>query len=139
RAAVLARREGALLDRALRRLALRALQEELDLLAAAELAVRVGVAGHLNPPFPSNPSAPRRTAAVVRDRRDVGDLVDLEPGRGERADRRLAPGARALHEHVHPLHAVLHRAPGRRFGRELRGERRRFARTLETDVSARGP
>src|SRR5487761_2264535 len=45
--AVLTRRVGTDLDRALRRVALRALEEELDLLTAAQLAVRPGVTSHL--------------------------------------------------------------------------------------------
>src|ERR1700761_2815477 len=45
--AVLTRRVGTDLDRALRRVALRALEEKLDLLTAAQLAVRPGVTSHL--------------------------------------------------------------------------------------------
>src|SRR5947199_103118 len=47
-AAVLTRRIGPDLDRALRRLALAALEEQLHLLAAATLAVRAGVTRHLD-------------------------------------------------------------------------------------------
>src|SRR6266571_4681376 len=47
-AAVLTRRVGPDLDRALRRVALRALQEELGLLPAAELAVRACVSSHVS-------------------------------------------------------------------------------------------
>src|SRR5580704_18162146 len=46
--AVLTRRVGPDLDRALRRIALRALQEELGLLPAAKLAVRASVSSHLS-------------------------------------------------------------------------------------------
>src|SRR3712207_2671797 len=48
-----------------------------------------------------------RTHAVVRHRRHVLDPGDLEPRRGERADRGLAARARTLDEHVDLLQPVL--------------------------------
>src|SRR5207237_8048580 len=67
----------------------------------------------------------------VRLRRDVLDAEDLEAGGLERADRRLASGARALHEDLDLLQAVIHALPSARVGGDLRGERRRLARALE--------
>src|SRR2546428_12689838 len=46
-------------------------------------------------------------APVVRDRRDVVDAQDLQAGGGQRPDGRLSAAARAPHDHVDPLHAVL--------------------------------
>src|SRR5205823_613966 len=46
-----------------------------------------------------DPTALPRPAPVVRHRRDVVDADDLEPGGGQRTDRCLPAGARALHEH----------------------------------------
>src|SRR6185369_2081774 len=80
-------------------------------------------------------SAPlRRAAAVVRDRRHVGDAADLEADRIQRAHRRLAARAGALDAHFDVLHAAfLRRASGALRG-DLRRERRGFARALEAGV-----
>src|SRR6266545_4697957 len=80
-----------------------------------------------------------RPAAVVWDRGDVADDADLEPGRLERAQRRLAARARPLHVDLHVAHPVLLRLARRLLGRELRGERRRLARALEAARPRRGP
>src|SRR5919199_314956 len=72
-----------------------------------------------------------RPHAVVRLRRDVLDGQDLEACGLERADRRLAPGARALDEDLDLLEAVLHPLAGAGVGGHLGGERRRLARALE--------
>src|SRR3954449_5669742 len=74
-------------------------------------------------------------AAVVRLRGDVADGRDLQAGGLERADRRLAPGARALHEDLDLLQALLDALAGRRVSRHLGGERRRLARALETGAA----
>src|SRR5207253_2868978 len=66
--------------------------------------------------------------AVVRLRRHVLYAQDLEPGRLERADRRLPAGARALDEDLDLLEAVLHALAGAGVGGHLGGERRRLAR-----------
>src|SRR6185503_7424760 len=132
-AAVLARRVAATLDRALLGQAALALEEQLDALAAALFALRRPVARHLDAP-------PLLGAdAVVRLRRDVFDDQDLEPGGLERADRRLAAGAGALHEHLHLLEAVLHPLAGGCVGGHLRGERGRLARALEPGRPGRLP
>src|SRR4051812_9569301 len=78
-------------------------------------------------------------AAVVRHRRDVGDLADLQAGGLQRPDRRLAARARALDEDVDLLHAVLLRLARAVLRGHLRGERRGLARALEADVAGGGP
>src|SRR6266536_1658229 len=75
------------------------------------------------PPLP-------RPDAVVRLRRHVLHAENLEARGLARADRRLAPGAGPLHEHLNLLQAVLHPLARARVGRHLRGERRRLARAL---------
>src|SRR5215813_13855460 len=70
-------------------------------------------------------------AAVVGLRGDVLDARDLEAGGLKRADRGLAARARALHEDLDLLQAVLHALAGTGVGGHLRGERRRLARALE--------
>src|SRR2546425_187366 len=76
-------------------------------------------------------AALRRPAAVVRDGSDVADQRDLEAGRGQRAQRRLAARAGSLHHHRDVLEAMLHRLGGGVARGHLRGERRRLARALE--------
>src|SRR3954470_14384513 len=79
-------------------------------------------------------------AAVVCLWGDVAHAGDLEPGGLQRADRGLAARARALHEDLHLLHALLDALAGggvRRplrgggVGGHLRGEGSRLARALE--------
>src|SRR5581483_5904944 len=77
--------------------------------------------------------------AVVRLRGDVLDAEDLEARGLERADGRLAAGARSLHEDLDLLQAVLHALPCACIGRDLRGERRRLARALEARGAGRLP
>ena len=88
---VLARRVRLALHRALHRFALRALEEQLHPLAAAEPADPFGVPSHRSDPPPL-----RLAATVVRDRRDVLDADDLDARVLDRADRRLATRAGAL-------------------------------------------
>src|SRR6266496_3360952 len=142
--AVLAGRVGAALDRALGALALGALEEELGLLPPAELAVRTCVACQLDSSLSSrgpasHPTALGGTAAVVGDRGDVLDPLDLEAGGLERPDRRFAAGAGPLHEDVHLADAVLLGPARRLLGSELGRERGRLARALEADVARRRP
>src|SRR6267378_4969500 len=115
-----ARRHGATVEGALRK-ALLPLEEEFDTLAAAVPADRAFVAGHLDTsPF-------RRAAAVVRDRRDVGDRRDLETRGLQGADGGFAAGARSLDEDLDLLETVLHRAARRRLGGDLGGKGRALA------------
>src|SRR5690606_1286183 len=79
----------------------------------------------------SDPAFLRRTAAVVRDRRDVLDLKDLDAERVQRAHRRLAAGAGALDLDLEVLDAAFLRRTARRLGSHLRRERGRLARALE--------
>ena len=81
----------------------------------------------------------RRTAAVVRHGRDVGDGSDLEAHGAQRADRGLTARARALDEHVDALHAVLHGATASGLGCHLGGEGGRLAGALEADGAGGGP
>src|SRR4051794_14035379 len=83
----------------------------------------------------SDAPALRRAAAVVRHRGDVGDLADLQAGRLQRPDRRLATRARALDEDVDLLHAVLLGLARAVLSGHLRRERRGLARALEADVA----
>src|SRR5215207_3505436 len=141
--AVLARRVGPDLDRALGALALAALEEQLHLLPPAAAAVGSGVTGHGSclsfVLSPSDPAPLGRPAAVVRLRGDVLDLTDLEAGRLQRADRRLPARARALDEDVDPAHAVLLRLATGVLRGQLGRERGRLAGALEADVTGRGP
>src|SRR3954470_5324401 len=74
-------------------------------------------------------------AAVVCLRSDVAHAGDLEPGGLQRSDRGLAARARALHEDLDLLHALLDAFARRGVGRHLRGERRRLARALEAGAA----
>src|SRR5256885_3890849 len=88
----------------------------------------------------SNAAALRRTAAVVRNRRDVADQHDVQSGGSQRAHGGLASGAGTLHPNFHALHPVLvaRHARGSQRGL-LRGVRRALARALEADRTRRGP
>src|SRR5574338_1018315 len=72
-----------------------------------------------------------RTAAVVRNGRDIADEVDLEAGGVEGAQRRLTSGTRTVDVDGDIADAVLHRLLRGIFRGELSGERRRLARALE--------
>src|SRR3954468_7402401 len=137
-AAVLTRRVRTDLDRALRGLALAALEEQLHLLAAATLAVRAGVPSHVSS-YLSNPSALRRAAAVVRNWGRVLNGADLEADSLQAPDGGLTAGAGTLHEHVDLAHAVLLRATRGRLGGHLRGERRRLPGALEAHLAGARP
>src|SRR5256714_11517818 len=80
-----------------------------------------------------------RPHAVVGLRCHVLHAEDLEPRRLERADRRLAAGARPLDEDLDLLEAVLHALAGAGVGGHLSGERRRLARALEARRAGRLP
>src|SRR6187431_930547 len=89
--------------------------------------------------FLSDATALLRTAAVVRDRRHVGNRIDADAERGQRPHRRLATRTRALDADVEVLDALVLRRTAGGLGRDLRRERRRFARALETLAAARRP
>src|SRR3954468_19157351 len=74
-------------------------------------------------------------AAVVRLRGDVLDARDLEARGLQRADRGLAARARALHEDLDLLEALLDPLAGRGVGRDLRGEGGRLAGALEAGAA----
>src|SRR6201991_2573364 len=80
-----------------------------------------------------------RAATVVWGGCDVLDGADLEADRTQGTDRGLAARARALHEDVDLLHAVVHRPTTRGLGGHLGGERGGLARALEADGAGRGP
>src|SRR5512138_2322802 len=96
---MLTRRVRTTLDRALLGEALRGLEEQLRPLATALPAAGPCIATH-----GSDSPALGGTAAVVRDRRDVLDGLDLQPRGGQRLDGRLAAAAGPLHAHVDALH-----------------------------------
>src|SRR3990170_8859285 len=79
----------------------------------------------------------RSAAAVMRHGGDVGDRTDLEADRIERAHRGFAARPRSLDADFDVLDAALLRRASGALGGDLRRERRRLARALETGV-ARG-
>src|SRR5688572_18102801 len=89
----------------------------------------------------SNLNAPllRRTAPVVRQRRDVLDAGDLQAGVLHLEDRLLAAGAGALDLDLDLDHAVLARLVGGLLSGASGGERRALARALEPDRPGRAP
>src|SRR5689334_22793599 len=87
----------------------------------------------------SDPAPLGGAAAVVGDRRDVGDRGDFEARGLERADRLLATGARSLDEDLDLTHSVLHRATGRAIGRERRCVRRALPGALEAGDAGGAP
>ena len=65
------------------------------------------------PPY-LHSSSLRRTASIVGDRSNVLDHRNLKAGLLERADCSLTACARAFHENLHRLHAVIHRDSSQR-------------------------
>src|ERR1700690_54807 len=70
-----------------------------------------------------------RTAAVMRNRRDVFNVGDLQTAAVQGPHRRFASRARAHHAHFDVLHTVFLRCRAGTFRRDLRRERRRLAPT----------
>src|SRR5205085_2051766 len=66
----------------------------------------------------------------MRNGRHVGDAADLQADGVQRAHRGFAARSRALDAHFDILHAALLRRAAAALRRNLRGERRRLARTL---------
>jgi hypothetical protein len=82
----------------------------------------------------SNAAALWRTAAVVRNRRDVTNDHDVQSGGGQSAYRGFAAGTRTLPANFAALHAVLIAGVAGSVQRGLlRGVRCALARTLEAD------
>src|SRR3954471_3890839 len=88
---------------------------------------------------PLDPTTLGGTASVVRLRRDVGDLADLQARGLQRTDGGLPAGTGALDEHVDLAHAVLHRPACSGLSGQLRGERGRLAGALEAHLTRGGP
>src|ERR1017187_1293435 len=88
---------------------------------------------------PLDPAPLGRAATVVRDRGHVGDGADIEPARLQAADGGLTAGPRTLDEDLDRLQTVLHRTTRGGLGGDLRGERRAFARPLESLRARRPP
>src|SRR3954471_15521713 len=88
---------------------------------------------------PLDPTTLGGTASVVRLRRDVGDLADLQARGLQRTDGGLPAGTRALDEHVDLAHAVLHSPASGGLGGQLHGERSRLAGALEAHLARGGP
>src|SRR5690348_7351006 len=88
----------------------------------------------------SDAAALWRTAAVVRNRRDVADDDDVQARCGERAHGGFTAGAGTLDANLDALHAVLvARDAGGGERSLLRGVGRALTRTLEADRTGRGP
>src|SRR5207302_7582102 len=81
----------------------------------------------------------RRPTAVVRDRRDVGDRGDLEPGGLERADGGLAAGPGSAHEDLDRLEAEVERLAARVLGGDLPGVGGALARPRPARGAGRRP
>src|SRR5205823_7996993 len=78
-----------------------------------------------------HPAALRRTAAVVRNRRDVTNGAHFQTSGSQSADSRLATGAGTADAHFKAADTVIARHIGGVHGRLLRGKGRAFARTAE--------
>src|SRR3569833_105213 len=98
------------------------LEEKIRAFATSELAGRTRITRHV-----LNPSLLGRTAAVVRNRRDVGNAGDLQAAVVQRANCGFAAGTRATNTHFHVLHTVFLRGSTGLLGGNLRGEWRALA------------
>src|SRR5271157_2592510 len=72
-----------------------------------------------------------RTAAVVRNRRNVPNGTHVQTGGGECAHRRFASRSGAADPHIHATHSVITRLVGGVHCGLLSGKRRSLARTTE--------
>ena len=75
----------------------------------------------------------------MRNRRDILDRTDFQPGSGDSAHGGFTAGARPLDANFHFLHAQELRLLGRISGNHLRRVSGALARPLETVLSAGGP
>src|SRR5690606_22057578 len=89
--------------------------------------------------FPLDTTTLRRTAAVVRHGRDIGNARDLDAQGIQSTHRRLTAGAGALDAHFEGLDAVFQRDAAGGLGGHLRGERRRLARAFEARATRSRP
>src|SRR6185437_13528922 len=80
-----------------------------------------------------------RTAAVMRDRRDVGNAGDLQPAVVQCTHRRLAAGAWASDAHLDVLHAVLLRSHAGLLRGHLGGKRGALAGAAEATAPRSRP
>src|SRR5690606_29184518 len=80
-----------------------------------------------------------RTATVVRNRRHVGNVGDLESGVVQGAHGGLTTGARALDLNVQVLEAVFLRGDASFLSGDLRGERGALAGAAETGTTRGRP
>src|ERR671931_294210 len=135
---MLAGRARTSLERALLRVATRALEIELGALTATDATDGFGVTGH-GVRSRSDAAPLRGAAAVVGDWCYVGDRRDLEAGRLEGPDRLLAAGTGTLDVNLDLAHAVLHGASGGAIGGQGRGVRRALAGALEAGNAGRAP
>src|SRR6266568_8305786 len=81
----------------------------------------------------SDPSLLRRTAAVVRNRRDILDIANFNAGCSQRTDRRFASGTWAADSHFHAAHAMIASHISGVRGSLLRGEGRTLTRSAKTE------
>src|SRR5215510_2910489 len=80
-----------------------------------------------------------RPTTVMRNCRNVADRSNREPGRLQRAKRRLAARSGTRYFNFESAHAVLLRLLGGIFGSDLRSVGRRFTRALEAHGPGRRP
>ena len=80
-----------------------------------------------------------RSAAVVRDRRDVFDQLDLQAGGLQRSDRVFAATARAFDANFNFANAELLRLLSTLLSCHLTGERSALATALEPARASAGP
>src|ERR1700733_11837201 len=118
-----------------------ALEEQIRALAAGELAGWTAITrpGWLLPSPPLDATLLGGTAAVVRDRRDVGNARDLQPAGVEGTHRRLATRTGAGHAHLDVLHPMLLGGGAGLLGRHLGRKRRALARTAKATATRGGP
>src|ERR1700678_1712650 len=83
----------------------------------------------------SNSAAFWRTAAVVRNRRDVANGAHFNSRGTQRSHRRLAAGTGAADADIHAADAVIARQVGGVRGGLLRGEGRALTRSAESERS----
>ena len=113
------------------------------MLEVKDLGLYVGPTGRLAKALTrngkSNASFFARSAAVVRDRRDIFNQLDVQAGRLQRSDRTLATTAGTFDSNLDVTHTELGGLLRSLLSRALAGERRALSATLETTGSSAGP